>query len=112
MTCLRRRIWMGCGPREQRAAYWSPPHSLRRPDAGRDAARRAVLRGIGAGPRRRPLGHARPAGDLAHLNYAVGRVGDAQALLLDTVVRCERVLPHGDPLTQAIRPSLPNIGEG
>ena len=50
--------------------------------------------------------------NLAHLYYAVGRVGDATALLRDTAARCERVLPDGDPLTQAVRQSLANIGEG
>jgi hypothetical protein len=50
--------------------------------------------------------------NLAHLYYAVGRVGDATALLRDTAARCERVLPDGDPLTRAVRQSLANIGEG
>ena len=49
---------------------------------------------------------------LAHLYYAVGRVGDARALLRDALARCERVLPYGDPLRQAVRQSLANIGEG
>ena len=39
---------------------------------------------------------------LAHLYYTVGRVGDAVTLLRDTAARCERVLPYGDPLIQAI----------
>jgi hypothetical protein len=39
----------------------------------------------------------------------VGRLGDAATLLRDTVARCERVLPPGDPLTQAARNSLVNI---
>ena len=46
---------------------------------------------------------------LAHLYYAVGRVGDAQTLLRDTVARCERVLPYGDPLTQTVHQSLASI---
>jgi hypothetical protein len=46
---------------------------------------------------------------LAHLYYAVGRVGDAQALLRDALARCERVLPYGDPLREAVRQSLTNI---
>ena len=50
--------------------------------------------------------------NLAHLYYRVGRVGDAVALLHDTAVRCERVLPYGDPLTKTVRQSLANIGEG
>ena len=37
------------------------------------------------------------------------RVGDAQTLLRDTVARCERVLPYGDPLTQTVRQSLASI---
>jgi tetratricopeptide (TPR) repeat protein len=49
--------------------------------------------------------------NLAHLYYRVGRVGDAVALLHDTAVHCERVLPHGDPLTQTVRQSLLNMGE-
>jgi hypothetical protein len=39
----------------------------------------------------------------------VGRVGDAQALLRDALARCERVLPYGDPLREAVRQSLTNI---
>jgi hypothetical protein len=35
---------------------------------------------------------------LATVYYAVGRTGDAAALLRDTAVRCERVLPPGDTL--------------
>jgi hypothetical protein len=43
----------------------------------------------------------------------VGRVGDAQILLRDTVARCERVLPYGDPLTQTVYQSLASIaGDG
>ncbi len=49
--------------------------------------------------------------NLAYLYYAAGRVGDAVALLRDTATRCERVLPSGDPLTQAVQQSLINIGE-
>jgi len=36
-------------------------------------------------------------------------VGDAQALLREALARCERVLPHGDPLREAVRQSLTNI---
>jgi tetratricopeptide (TPR) repeat protein len=50
--------------------------------------------------------------NLAHLYYAVGRVGDATALLRETAARCERTLPPGDKLTQAVRQSLANIGNG
>ena len=49
--------------------------------------------------------------NLAYLFYAVGRVGDAVALLRDLAVRCQHVLPAGDPLTQTIRQGLLNIGE-
>lgn len=38
-----------------------------------------------------------------------GRLTDATTLLRDTIARCERVLPPGDPLTQAVRESLTNI---
>jgi tetratricopeptide (TPR) repeat protein len=48
--------------------------------------------------------------NLAHLLYLAGRVGDAVALLRDTAMRCERTLPPGDPLTQAVHHSLANIG--
>ena len=47
--------------------------------------------------------------NLAHLYYAVGRVGDAVALLHEASVSCDRVLPSDDPLTQAVRQSLMNI---
>jgi hypothetical protein len=50
--------------------------------------------------------------NVAHLYYAVGWVGDAVALLHETAVRCERVLPPDDPLTQTVRQSLANIGNG
>jgi tetratricopeptide (TPR) repeat protein len=50
--------------------------------------------------------------NLAYLYYAVGRVGDAEALLRETLVRCERTLPPGDALTDTVRQSLANIGEG
>src|SRR6266480_6640627 len=39
---------------------------------------------------------------LAHLYYSVGRVGDAVAVLRETAMRCDRVLPSGDPLTQSV----------
>jgi hypothetical protein len=51
---------------------------------------------------------ARCAG-LAHAYYAVGRVTDAMLLLRDTLARCERVLPPGDPLTGSVQQSLTNI---
>jgi tetratricopeptide (TPR) repeat protein len=47
--------------------------------------------------------------NLAHAYYAAGRLTDATTLLRDTVARCERTLPPGDPLTQAVRESLTNI---
>jgi len=49
--------------------------------------------------------------NLAHLYYDAGRVGDAIALLRDTAIRCERVLPAGDPLTQVVQQSLVNLGD-
>jgi tetratricopeptide (TPR) repeat protein len=49
--------------------------------------------------------------NLANLYYAVGRVGDAVVLLHDIAARCERTLPSGDPLTQAVHQSLANLGE-
>ncbi len=47
--------------------------------------------------------------NLGHLYYTAGRLGDAATLLRDVAGRCERVLPYGDPLTQAVRQSLVNI---
>ena len=47
--------------------------------------------------------------DLAHAYYTVGRLSDAATMLRDTVERCERSLPPGDPLTQTVRESLANI---
>jgi hypothetical protein len=49
--------------------------------------------------------------NLAFLFYAVGRVGDSVALLRDLAVRCERVLPAADPLTETIHQSLLSIGD-
>jgi hypothetical protein len=49
--------------------------------------------------------------NLARLYYLVGRVEDAKALLRETAVRCERVLPPGDPLTQSVQQSLTRLGE-
>lgn len=40
---------------------------------------------------------------LATVYYAVGRTGDEAALLRDTAMRCERVLPPGDTLARAVR---------
>lgn len=48
--------------------------------------------------------------NLAYLFYAVGRVGDAVTLLRSLAVRCERVLPAGDPLTETVQQSLLSIG--
>jgi hypothetical protein len=39
----------------------------------------------------------------------VGRLTDATTMLRDTVERCERALPPGDPLTRSLRESLANI---
>jgi len=49
---------------------------------------------------------------LAHLYYSVGRVGDAVTVLREAAMRCDRVLPSGDPLAQSIHQSLANLGEG
>jgi hypothetical protein len=50
--------------------------------------------------------------DLANAYYRVGRLGDAVTLLRETVARCERVLPPGDPVRQTVRESLTNIAGG
>jgi len=42
----------------------------------------------------------------------VGRLTDARSVLTDTVARCERVLPPGDPLTLKATESLANIAGG
>jgi hypothetical protein len=47
--------------------------------------------------------------NLAHAYYTVGRLSDATATLRDTLDRCERTRPPGDPLTQTVRESLTNI---
>ena len=47
--------------------------------------------------------------NLASAYYSVGRLTDALTLLRDTVSRCERVLPPGDPMTAAVRESLTNL---
>ena len=44
--------------------------------------------------------------DLARTYYAVGRTTDALTLLRDTLARCERALPSGAPLIEAVRQSL------
>jgi hypothetical protein len=49
---------------------------------------------------------------LAHLYYSVGRVGDAVTVLREAAMRCDRVLPSGDPLAQSIHQSLANLGGG
>jgi tetratricopeptide (TPR) repeat protein len=49
---------------------------------------------------------------LANAYYKVGRLSDGIILLRDIVARCEQVLSPGDPLTQAARESLTNIGSG
>jgi tetratricopeptide (TPR) repeat protein len=48
--------------------------------------------------------------NLAQLYYAAGRVGDAITVLRQTAIRCDRTLPPGDPLTQAVHQSLLNMG--
>ena len=47
--------------------------------------------------------------NLASAYYSVGRLTDALSLLRDTLSRCERILPAGDPLTAAVRESLTNL---
>ena len=49
--------------------------------------------------------------NLAQLYCEVGQVEDAEVLLRRTAARCERVLPPGDPLTQAVQESLASIEE-
>jgi hypothetical protein len=49
---------------------------------------------------------------LATAYYRVGRLSDAMTMLRGTLARCERVLPAGDPLTQAVRENLKNIAGG
>jgi hypothetical protein len=44
--------------------------------------------------------------DLAHAYYAAGRLTDAVSLLSDTLSRCDKALPPGDPLTHAIREAM------
>ena len=46
---------------------------------------------------------------LADAYHAVGRVTDATTLLRDTLPRCERALPPGDPLTEAVRERLASM---
>jgi Tetratricopeptide repeat len=48
---------------------------------------------------------------LAQVYDAVGRTGDAEALLRETAERCERALPPGDPLTRAVRQGLADVGK-
>ena len=50
--------------------------------------------------------------NLAHLYYTTGLIEDAVALFRDTAMRCELVLPPGDPLTHAVQQSLANIAKG
>jgi tetratricopeptide (TPR) repeat protein len=49
---------------------------------------------------------------LARGYYAVGQVTAATTLLRDTAARCARILPPGDPLSEAVRQSLTNIAGG
>jgi tetratricopeptide (TPR) repeat protein len=53
---------------------------------------------------------ARRAG-LAHLYYTAGLMEDSVTLFRDTAMRCELVLPAGDPLTRAVQQSLANIAK-
>jgi hypothetical protein len=45
------------------------------------------------------------------VDHQAGRRADAIELLRDTAARCERVLPAGDPITQAVRESLASVAE-
>ena len=47
--------------------------------------------------------------NLAEMYIAAGRLTDATTLLRDTVTRCERTLPAGDPLTESVRASLADM---
>jgi len=47
---------------------------------------------------------------LANTYYKAGRLSDGIILLRDIVARCEQILPPGDPLMQAARERLTNIG--
>jgi hypothetical protein len=47
--------------------------------------------------------------ELAYAYYAAGQIGDAVALLRDTVTRSEQALSPGDPLTQALQQTLADI---
>jgi hypothetical protein len=49
---------------------------------------------------------------LAYAYYAVGRIGDAAAILRDTAQRCQLVLPPDHQLAQTVRESLANIAGG
>jgi tetratricopeptide (TPR) repeat protein len=46
---------------------------------------------------------------LGHIYYTAGRVSDGIAVLRDTLARCERMRPPGDPLTATVRQSLRNV---
>ncbi|MGH3396839.1 MAG: tetratricopeptide repeat protein [Streptosporangiaceae bacterium] len=70
-----------------------------------EQARTGYERALGAD---HPETLARSA-SLAHAYYGAGRLTDATTLLRDTYARCERNLPPGDPLRQAVRDSLTNI---
>ncbi len=66
---------------------------------------------------RRVLGPSHPdtlAGqaNLAHAYYAMGRQAEATRLLTSALADCERLLPAGDPLTDAIRDSLDAVARG
>jgi tetratricopeptide (TPR) repeat protein len=67
-----------------------------------EQAREGYQRTVGADHRDALAASAR----LAHAYHGVGRVTDATALLRDTLARCERVLPPGDPLTGEVREQL------
>jgi hypothetical protein len=46
---------------------------------------------------------------LAHAYYAVGRLGDVNRVLRETLSRSEAAFGPADPLTAAVRESLANV---
>ena len=90
------------------------PAGLRVP-FGADGQRAGTLRAHPDGLR--VLGPSHPdtlaaQANLAHAYYAMGRQADATRLLTGALADCERLLPAGDPLTDAIRDSLDAVSRG
>ena len=73
-----------------------------------EQARAGYLKALGADHRETLACSAK----LAEVYNAVGRVTDAMTLLRDTLPRCERALPPGDPLTEAVRERLAMMAAG